>query len=78
MPTYVYETIPQAEGQKARRFEYQQSMHDQALTLDPETGEPVRRVITGGIGIITQHATPPRPEACCGGNGPACHCACGN
>lgn len=52
MPAYIYETIPQNPKQKPRRFEVQQSMKDAALTKDPETGLPVRRVITGGSGNI--------------------------
>ena len=52
MATYIYETIPQKKGQKPRRFEVQQSMKDDALTHDPETGEPVKRIITGGTGNI--------------------------
>jgi predicted nucleic acid-binding Zn ribbon protein len=52
MATYVYETIPQKKGEKARRFELQQSMKDDALTKDPETGVPIKRVITGGVGNI--------------------------
>ena len=75
MPTYVYETIPQKAGDEPERFEVHQSMHDAALTQHPETGAPVRRVIAGGIGIITQHAAPPRPQGCCGGQG-GCGCAC--
>jgi predicted nucleic acid-binding Zn ribbon protein len=51
MPTYVYETIPDESTQKPRRFEVFQSMHDDALTHDPDGGEPVRRIITGGIGM---------------------------
>lgn len=53
MATYVYETIPQKPGQKARRFEIEQKMSEPALTKDPKTGEPVRRVIVGGS-IITR------------------------
>ena len=52
MATYIYETIPQKKGQKPRRFEIQQSMKDDALTKDPKTGEPIKRVITGGTGSI--------------------------
>ena len=51
MPTYVYETIPGDPAVKPRRFEVFQSMHDEALTHDPDTGEPVKRIITGGIGL---------------------------
>lgn len=50
MATYIYETIPPNKGQKPRRFEVQQSMKDAPLKKDPETGLPVKRVITGGSG----------------------------
>ncbi len=56
MATYVYETIPQNAKQKPRRFEVVQKMSEPALTKDPETGEPIRRVIVGGSGWIT-HGT---------------------
>jgi predicted nucleic acid-binding Zn ribbon protein len=52
MATYLYETIPQKKGQKARQFEFVQSMKDPALTHDPESGLPVRRIITGGSGNV--------------------------
>ena len=52
MATYVYETIPQKRGEKPRQFEVVQSMMDPPLTHDPETGAPVRRLITGGSGNI--------------------------
>jgi predicted nucleic acid-binding Zn ribbon protein len=52
MATYIYETIPNKSGDEPRRFEVQQKMSDPALTEDPETGLPVRRVITGGSGVI--------------------------
>jgi len=48
--TYVYETIPKKKGQKPKRFEVEQSMKEDPLTKHPETGEPVKRVITGGSG----------------------------
>jgi len=76
MPTYVYETIPQKPRQKPLRFEIKQSMMDATLTRHPDTGAPVRRVIAGGIGVITQRSTTPRRSGgggCCGGGG----CACG-
>jgi predicted nucleic acid-binding Zn ribbon protein len=75
MPTYVYETIPQKPRQKPLRFEIKQSMMDATLTRHPDTGAPVRRVIAGGIGVITQRTTTPHRSAggCCGGGG----CACG-
>ena len=56
MATYVYETIPQKPGKKPRQFEIEQKMSEPALTQDPKTGEPVRRVISGGSGWIT-HGT---------------------
>lgn len=69
MTTYVYETVPDQPGVEPRRFEVRQSMNDQPLTRHPETGEPVRRIIAGGYGVIAQRAAPPpRP---CGGQ-----CAC--
>ena len=49
MPTYVYETTDP--GKKVRRFEVNQSIHDKPLHVDPETGEAVRRVISGGYGV---------------------------
>jgi predicted nucleic acid-binding Zn ribbon protein len=54
MATYVYETIPQKKGQKPRRFEIEQKMSDPALTHDPESGLPVRRIIIGGSGLVTR------------------------
>jgi predicted nucleic acid-binding Zn ribbon protein len=73
MPTYVYETT----GKSKRRFEVKQSMRDAPLTQDPETGEPVVRVITGGYGFLEKgKATAPAPASgghCCGGGGCGCH-----
>lgn len=51
MPTYVYETIPANPNTEPRRFELTQRMTDDPLVTDPQSGEPVRRIITGGIGI---------------------------
>jgi predicted nucleic acid-binding Zn ribbon protein len=56
MATYVYETLPKHPDDQPRRFEVQQKMSDPPLTTDPQTGEPVRRVITGGTGLVT-HGT---------------------
>ncbi|MEK9861522.1 MAG: FmdB family zinc ribbon protein [Limisphaerales bacterium] len=56
MATYVYETIPAKKGQKVRRFEVEQKMSDEALTHDPQTGLPCRRIIVGGSGWVT-HGT---------------------
>lgn len=54
MPVYVYETIPPLPDQPVRRFEVKQSMSEAALTRDPETGHAVRRVISGGYGLMTK------------------------
>jgi len=55
MPTYIYESIPNDTSRQPRRFEIIQKMSDDALTTDPETGDPVRRVITGGLGLKMPH-----------------------
>ena len=52
MPTYVYETIPADPQSKPVRFEISQRMSDKALARHPDTGEAVRRVISGGAGFI--------------------------
>ncbi|HLP01031.1 MAG TPA: zinc ribbon domain-containing protein [Opitutaceae bacterium] len=52
MPTYVYETIPQNPGDAVTQFEFKQSMRDEPLTKHPDTGAPVRRIISGGYGLI--------------------------
>lgn len=60
MPTYVYETIP-ADGTAPVRFEVQQKMADEPLTVHPDSGEPVMRVMTaanlGGV-ASTKAAAP--------------------
>jgi len=59
-----------------RRFEIVQGMNDAPLTHDPVSGAPVRRVITGGIGMIDKDRqarieasceTAASGGACCGG-----------
>ena len=76
MPTYVYETVPTDAAQPSRRFELKQSMADPALTHDPETGDPVRRVLNANINFMAPDNTssigsgaPARP---CG-TGCGCH-----
>ena len=74
MATYVYETVPSQSGAAPRRFEVVQSMRDAPLTLDPATGELVRRVITGGYGFMgsaEKSASPPSAAPCAAGC--ACH-----
>jgi predicted nucleic acid-binding Zn ribbon protein len=74
MATYVYETIPQIEGEKPKRFEVKQSMKDAALTRHPDTGESVRRVITGGAGLMGMSSS---AGASSGGGGGSCGSGCG-
>ena len=74
MATYVYETIPRLADGTPQRFEFQQSMKDAPLTHHPDTGEAVRRVISGGYGIMgaggnDRPASSPAPCAA----GCACH-----
>ncbi|MDD5200907.1 MAG: hypothetical protein PHC88_14015 [Terrimicrobiaceae bacterium] len=73
MPTYVYETVKRP----AHRYEIRQSMKDDALRTHPETGEEIRRVITGGFGYLARGkrsaAPAPRPRGGCGSGGCGCH-----
>jgi predicted nucleic acid-binding Zn ribbon protein len=73
MPTYVYETIPQIEGEKPKRFEIRQSMKDAPLTQHPDGGTPIRRVPIGGTGLMggSSGALAPRGGSC--GSGCGCH-----
>ncbi|MDI1320381.1 MAG: zinc ribbon domain-containing protein [bacterium] len=77
MATYVYETIPRAAGDTPRRFEVVQSMKDAPLQAHPETGEPVKRVITGGYGLmgVTERTPMAAPTAPCA---PGCACHAGS
>lgn len=71
MPVYVYETT---DAEPARSFELKQSMSDPALTRDPETGRPVRRVISGGYGLMQKAGAKPAPARSAGGCGAGCGC----
>lgn len=75
MATYVYETIPRQPGEQPRRFEVVQSMKDHPLKTDPATGEPVRRVISGGYGLmgVTEKTPNVRPASAPCAPGCACH-----
>ena len=77
MPMYTYETIPAKLGTRVRRFEFFQSIHDAPLQHAPETGEPVRRVITGGIVIRSRARFPGMKPGSSGvsntGCCPGCH-----
>ena len=74
MPIYVYETIPQSDIEKPRRFEVKQSMKDAALTRHPDTGEVVRRVITGGSGLMGMSKSAGGGAAAGGSCGTDCGC----
>jgi hypothetical protein len=52
MTTYVYETIPQSAGEVPVRFEFKQGMNDPKLTVQPGTGKPVRRLVSGGFALL--------------------------
>jgi predicted nucleic acid-binding Zn ribbon protein len=71
MTTYVYETIPSKAGEKPRYFEFKQSMSAAPLTKHPETGEPIRRLVLGGFGLLSSKATNSDSG---GGCGPSCGC----
>jgi len=71
MPTYLYETIPSAAREIPKHYEIKQSMNDEALTKHPETGEPIRRVILGGYGLI-QKGKQSSSSSGCGCNKPGC------
>lgn len=76
MPTYIYETVPAKKGAKAKRYEIKQSIKDATLTHHPETGEPLRRVIAGGVGLIGTKASSSssshRHTSACGCGAGAC------
>jgi len=73
MPTYVYETIPQFEGDLPKRFEIRQSMKDAALTQHPDSGQPVRRVPVGGTGLMGGGGSAPASGGGSCGSGCGCH-----
>lgn len=73
MPIYVYQTTDPARPR--RQFEIRQSMRDEPLRFDPETGEPVQRVISGGYGLLQKKSGAPAAP----GGGGSCHgggCGC--
>lgn len=76
MATYVYETIPEQPGETPRRFEVVQSMKDAPLTRDPASGQRVRRVISGGYGLMgvsEKNTSAPAAAPCA----PGCACHAG-
>lgn len=76
MPTYLYETIPETSNDVPETFEVKQRFSEPPLTVHPRTGAAVRRVISGGIGLMTKSdGGVELPQA-----GPGCgpgSCGCG-
>jgi predicted nucleic acid-binding Zn ribbon protein len=72
MPIYVYESIPQKPDQKPRYFEFSQRMTDEPYTKHPGTGEPIRRVILGGFGVLTGRNPGTDSGPCCGPGSRCC------
>jgi len=77
MATYVYETIPRSPGDETKRFEVVQSMKDAPLQRHPDTGEPVRRVISGGYGLIEKAGKSPAVTPAAAPCSPGCACHSG-
>lgn len=79
MPVYVYETIPQSAADVSQTFELRQSMSEPCLAAHPDSGVPVRRVLSGGLATFTggtATAAPGRGPAYGGGGcGSGCGCA---
>jgi len=75
MPTYIYETIPEEPSEKPYRFELKQSITEETLTTHPETGRPIRKIITGS-GLLSSsekdEAPAPMSGSCCSGNTSCC------
>ena len=65
MPTYVYETIPKNSKEKPTRFELRQSIKDTPISEHPDTGQKVRRVISGGISILPKKGSSTQNSSCC-------------
>ena len=76
MPIYVYETIPSASDAAPERFELRQSMAEAPLTMHPDSGVPVRRVLSGGLVTFTNSQS---GDACgVPGGAPRGGCGSGN
>ena len=73
MPTYVYETLP-TDASSPERFEIRQGMNDAPLEVHPERHVPIRRVISGGMGMVASgDRALPVPGPGCGPGS----CGCG-
>ncbi len=75
MPTYQYIA---ADGPADEVFELRQGISDPPFDSHPDTGRPIRRVITGGLGpLVAKRAAVPPPDPgpdAAGCNGPSCAC----
>lgn len=76
MPTYLYETVPDSPAVPPERFEVRQGFSDPALEVHPATGAPVRRVISGGMGLVMKSAAGASLPEAAPGCGPG-SCGCG-
>jgi len=74
MPTYVYETVPSAAQEPVDRFEVRQAFGDAPLVVHPTTGQPVRRVITGGLGVVANAKNTASSDAEPGCGPDTCQC----
>jgi len=74
MPTYIYETIPHEPNEPTERFELRQAFGEEPLAVHPTTGQPVRRVITGGLGVVATAKGTAHPEPGPGCGPDTCHC----
>jgi hypothetical protein len=50
MITFLYETIPASSAEQPKHYEIPQAPGDAPLTVHPQTGEKIKRVILGGFG----------------------------
>lgn len=65
MPTYVYETLPNDSEVEPIRYEIQQRITEDALIKHPKTGQPIRRIITGGALISSGKSESSGERRCC-------------
>ncbi len=75
MPTYLY--VP-ADQDTDEVFELRQAISEPPYETHPDTGRPIRRVITGGLGplVAKRAAAPAADQGLDTGDchGPSCSC----
>ncbi len=80
MPVYEYEVV-RPDGTPGEVFEVKQRMSDDALTHHPETGEPVRRILSSTFGHSSSGGSSSMGDcgggACGLGGGPPMGGCCG-